>query len=64
MISKGNHAKFARFVLKESVSPLVKNEEEKDKEEEGMKLRRRSKIKVSVLFFRPVSYLYFAFSVV
>jgi len=51
-------------VLKESVSPLVKNEEEKEKEEEGMKLRRRSKIKVSVLFFPPVSFLYSVFSVV
>ena len=51
-------------VLKESVSPLVKNEEEKEKEEEGMKLQRRSKIKVSVLFFRPFSFLYFVFSVV
>ena len=36
---------------------LVKNEEEKEQKEEKMKLRRRSKIKVSVLFFQPVSFL-------
>ena len=37
--------------VKEAVSTLSRIEDEEDEEEEGMELRRRSKIKVTVLSF-------------
>ena len=46
-----NTVKKKQTLLKEAVSPLVKKEGKDEKDQEGMKLRRRSKIKVTDFFF-------------